>query len=70
MGFTMSLFIGALAFPGQPEAVEAAKLGTLAGSLLAGIAGYLVLRRAAPAECPPDDELEARRIFASDEPHG
>ena len=67
IGFTMSLFIGALAFPDNPEAIEAAKLGTLVGSLLSGVAGYLVLRRAAPEECPPDDEAEARKIFAGDE---
>ena len=40
IGFTMSLFIGALAFPGAPEAAEAAKLGTLAGSLLSAVAGW------------------------------
>ena len=68
IGFTMSLFIGALAFPGNHEAIDAAKLGTLAGSLLSGIAGYVVLRRAGAEECPPDDEIEARKIFAGDEP--
>lgn len=67
IGFTMSLFIGALAFPENPQAVEAAKLGTLAGSLLSGVAGFMVLRRAASEVCPPDDELEARKIFAGDE---
>ncbi|HKX21739.1 MAG TPA: Na+/H+ antiporter NhaA, partial [Rhizorhapis sp.] len=46
IGFTMSLFIGALAFPGQPELVEKAKLGILAGSFLSAIAGLLVLRLA------------------------
>jgi Na+:H+ antiporter, NhaA family len=64
----MSLFIGALAFPEHPEAVGAAKLGTLAGSLLSGIAGYVVLRRATNAECPADDVAEADRIFARNEP--
>ena len=68
IGFTMSLFIGALAFPDNSQAIDAAKLGTLAGSLLSGLAGYLVLRRATAEECPPDDELEARKIFACDEP--
>lgn len=45
IGFTMSLFIGMLAFEGQDAAYEArVKLGVLCGSLLAGIAGTLVLR--------------------------
>ena len=44
IGFTMSLFIGALAFPGRPDLVEAAKLGTLLGSVLSALAGFLILR--------------------------
>ena len=46
IGFTMSLFIGALAFPGDPARVEEAKLGILAGSFLSAIGGYVVLRLA------------------------
>ena len=45
VGFTMSLFIGALAFPGavdSPEQVEV-KLGVLGGSLLSAIVGAMVL---------------------------
>ena len=49
IGFTMSLFIGALAFPRAPELVEEAKLGVLAGSLVSALLGYLVLRLARPA---------------------
>jgi NhaA family Na+:H+ antiporter len=45
IGFTMSLFITGLAFPGG-ELAEAAKLGILAGSLLAGAAGFFLLRSA------------------------
>ena len=45
-----------------------AKIGTLTGSLLSGLLGYVVLRRAGSEECPADDETEARRLFAGDEP--
>ena len=43
IGFTMSLFIGNLAFA-TPENLAEVKIGVLAGSLLSGIAGYLLLR--------------------------
>jgi NhaA family Na+:H+ antiporter len=43
IGFTMSLFIGSLAFP-DPETLNAVRIGVLAGSLAAGLAGYAVLR--------------------------
>ena len=44
IGFTMSLFIGALAFPGDALLVEEAKIGVLAGSLVSALLGFLVLR--------------------------
>jgi Na+:H+ antiporter, NhaA family len=43
IGFTMSLFIAMLAFD-ETALVDAAKLGILAGSLVAGVAGAIVLR--------------------------
>jgi NhaA family Na+:H+ antiporter len=43
IGFTMSLFIGTLAFDLASYAAPV-RLGVLAGSALSGIAGYLVLR--------------------------
>ncbi len=43
IGFTMSLFIGLLAFD-EPAMQVRVKFGILAGSLIAGLAGYTVLR--------------------------
>ena len=47
IGFTMSLFIGMLAFD-DVALVNAAKRGIIVGSLLAGVAGALMLRVARP----------------------
>ena len=47
IGFTMSLFIGGLAFA-DAEHIAGVKVGVLAGSLASGILGYLVLRFAKP----------------------
>lgn len=44
IGFTVALFIAALAFPKDPDLLERAKIGILAGSATSGIAGYAVLR--------------------------
>lgn len=43
IGFTMSLFIGALSFT-EPVYQEYAKIGIIGGSVIAGVFGYAVLR--------------------------
>jgi Na+:H+ antiporter, NhaA family len=46
IGFTMSLFIGTLAFEHQGVAFSAAvRIGVLGGSVVSAVAGYLFLRR-------------------------
>jgi NhaA family Na+:H+ antiporter len=67
IGFTMSLFIGVLAFPGSAELVDAAKVGILAGSLLSALAGYLVLRLAPQAASERQDVDEAGELFGADQ---
>lgn len=66
VGFTMSLFIGTLAFPDNPQAVEAAKLGTLAGSFVSAVVGWTVLRFTAPIIFPDEERDEAMEIFGED----
>ena len=43
IGFTMSLFVGNLAFVENIEYMDGVKLGVLAGSLLSTIMGYFLL---------------------------
>ena len=63
IGFTMSLFIGTLAFSGAEQAASV-RVGVLSGSLLSGIAGFLVLRHrllrlgAVPGRPPARPALE------------
>lgn len=62
IGFTMSLFIGGLAFP-DVHLVDEAKIGTLVGSLVAAIAGFLVLRFAPlHRDHSREEEAQAREI--------
>ena len=53
IGFTVSLFIGNLAFPGGGELVNFVKLGVLTGSTAAGFGGYMLLRFYALKHHPP-----------------
>jgi len=68
IGFTMSLFIGSLAFPGEAARIDEAKLGTLAGSLLSAIAGFVILRLAPAIAGSAEDIDEAQELFGADQP--
>ncbi len=52
IGFTMSLFIGELAFPGDPLLGAQLKIGVLGGSIVSALAGFAVLRLAAAQRRP------------------
>ncbi|TFI57063.1 Na+/H+ antiporter NhaA [Sphingomonas parva] len=65
IGFTMSLFIGELAFA-DAALVDAAKIGTLAGSVVAGLLGFAVLRFTRPILTTAYDEEEAEEVFGED----
>ncbi len=47
IGFTMSLFIGMLAFP-EPQYAAEVRIGVLAGSIVSAIAGYIWLNACSP----------------------
>ena len=65
VGFTMSLFIGELAFT-ERFLIDEAKIGTLLGSLAVGITGYIVLALAKPIGRSQRDRDEAAEIFGED----
>lgn len=66
IGFTMSLFIGMLAFASSPALIEEAKLGVMSGSLLSGLLGYLILRFAKPSADAIVSEAAIEREIAAD----
>lgn len=64
IGFTMSLFIGNLAFEDAAQ-VDAVKLGVLAGSLVAAFAGFFLLKSALPDETPAEQAEDKREPVPS-----
>jgi NhaA family Na+:H+ antiporter len=48
IGFTMSLFIGMLAFVDTERAAEI-RIGVLLGSIMSACVGYMILRQVTPA---------------------
>ncbi len=62
IGFTMSIFVATLAYPGQDELLSSAKVGIFAGSLLSVMLGLSVLiwvgkRTLAHQQAEPEDDL-------------
>lgn len=51
IGFTMSLFIGVLAFSDHALLQEEVKIGILAASLIAGLGGWMILRLSRGTPC-------------------
>jgi NhaA family Na+:H+ antiporter len=66
IGFTMSLFIGSLAFIADPARIEEAKIGVLLGSLASALAGFLILRFAPLHPLHDQIEAEQHREIVSD----
>jgi NhaA family Na+:H+ antiporter len=60
IGFTMSLFIGMLAFV-DPERAAEIRIGVLLGSITSAIVGYLVLKAVAPAPAAPKAMAQPKR---------
>lgn len=61
IGFTMSLFIGMLAFSGETE-LAGVRLGVLCGSLISAVIGFIILRAvtAGQAEEPVAEAAHSR----------
>jgi NhaA family Na+:H+ antiporter len=58
IGFTMSLFIGTLAFEGSSaETAAAVRLGVLGGSLVAAVLGFVLVRKGVAGSEPEHDSL-------------
>ncbi|MFW2340459.1 MAG: Na+/H+ antiporter NhaA [Acidimicrobiia bacterium] len=57
IGFTVALFISSLAFD-DAFLTDRSKIGIFAGSLIAGIAGYWILKRSKPTDEAIDEEAD------------
>ena len=63
VGFTMSLFIGGLAFPTNPMLIEEAKIGILTGTAISAVLGFIILRL---TTAHPAEECDDRGVVQAD----
>ncbi|HEY6004449.1 MAG TPA: Na+/H+ antiporter NhaA [Anaeromyxobacter sp.] len=67
IGFTVALFIAGLAYPEEPRLLEEAKLGILAGSLVSGIVGAVLLRSTSPVGASLREPLSTAGVLDAGE---
>ena len=61
IGFTMSLFIGSLAFSDiNLHAMFDVRLGIIVGSLMSGVLGYAILRYSLPPAAKPEERVDQK----------
>ena len=61
IGFTMSIFITLLAFA-DPHVVQYSKIAILVSSLIAGVAGFIVIRNATNTTMMPVEEVKSENL--------
>lgn len=61
IGFTMSLFVGALAFPTHPELEASVRFGVLGGSTIAAVLGLFYLSAVLPKHAAADPQTPLSR---------
>ncbi|HTG39222.1 Na+/H+ antiporter NhaA [Sphingomonas sp.] len=59
IGFTMSLFIGGLAFPGNELLIDEVKIGVLIGSIISALGGFVLLSTGRPIAGEPERIADA-----------
>lgn len=70
IGFTMSLFIGGLAFQTSPHLLDATKIGVIGGSVISATVGAVLMLRATTPDRQPEDQPASLHHSVRAEPSG